>query len=177
MVITGLAQWNAFWLMKFTGFWSVRYTNIIHEWTGRIFAMTVFGILIGYGIVLRTIAQKIQARKGFSSIGVKTAGMLSIIIGFLISSGYSPDAEASFTAQKAHITTALDSPSRGSLVTSPVPGVSAYIFPSAESCKACHPREYQEWKKSYHSQSIHTATFRAMYTINDYETEGKRPEY
>lgn len=177
MVITGIAQWKAFWLMESVGLWAVRYTDIIHEWTGRILAMAVYGILIGYGVVLRTVAQKTQPRKKHSQTALKTMAAITIILGLLILSGCSSNTETSIPAQNVHLSIPPESPSRGSTVTSPVPGVTANIFPSAKNCKGCHPREYKEWKKSYHSRSIHTPTFKAMYTIFNYATKGKRPEY
>jgi Cytochrome c554 and c-prime len=65
----------------------------------------------------------------------------------------------------------------GSSIAPALPGTGGHGLPSAETCKGCHEREYGEWKESYHSQSVSADTFRAMYTIFDFGTEGKRPEY
>ncbi len=176
MIGTGIAQWKSFYLMESVGLWAVRYTDIIHEWMGRILAMTVYGILIGYGVVLSKGAQVLQGRKGSLGTAVKTM-TIAVLLGLPILVGCSPDSGTPGPAQKVRLQTPPDSPTRGSTVREPVPGVSADPFPSAENCKGCHPREYRQWKKSYHSRSIHTPTFRAMYTIFNYSTEGKMPEY
>ena len=59
MALTGIIQWKAFWFMKFAGFWSVRYAEIIHLWTGRILVMIVYAMIIGYGFILRPIARRV----------------------------------------------------------------------------------------------------------------------
>ncbi|RMD93761.1 MAG: hypothetical protein D6813_03515 [Calditrichaeota bacterium] len=48
---------------------------------------------------------------------------------------------------------------------------------SAKSCKPCHQEIYDQWKNSFHAQSIRTPTFRAMLTIFKYNTRGKHIEF
>jgi formate-dependent nitrite reductase cytochrome c552 subunit len=48
---------------------------------------------------------------------------------------------------------------------------------SAESCRPCHTEIYDQWKSSFHAQSIHTPTFRAMLTIFKYNTQGEHIEF
>lgn len=48
-------------------------------------------------------------------------------------------------------------------------------WPSAESCRRCHSREYDEWSQSFHRISSSGPTFQAMYRIYTYNTGGKDP--
>ena len=48
---------------------------------------------------------------------------------------------------------------------------------SAENCKPCHQEIYDQWNSSFHAQSIHTPTFRAMLTIFKYNTQGKHIDF
>ncbi len=52
----------------------------------------------------------------------------------------------------------------------------ARAFPSSSACAGCHPRQFREWKDSFHARSL-GPTFRAMFTVYTYNTGGKSPEY
>lgn len=48
-------------------------------------------------------------------------------------------------------------------------------FPPAETCKACHKREYDEWKSSFHALSSSGPTFKGMFRISMYNRNWDNP--
>lgn len=170
MAASGLAQWNAFRLMKSVGFGAVRYTNIVHEWLGRALAIGFYGIVLGYGVGLRTFGRIIMKRQARATAAA--AAVLALIVMMSASA-----CNSGHQAEDIGPLDVTDIPRHGSRVAPPMPGVTARVFPSAETCRGCHEREYNEWKKSYHSKSISGKTFHAMYTIFNFGSKGKRPEY
>ena len=174
MVLTGLAQWQAFELMERIGFGLVRYTDLVHEWNGRLLAIATYGILVGYGIGLRAIASFLERRRARAA-GAPAAALLVVLLVLWAGCSRSPDEPARGGGRPAMPT--ASSTAVSSTIAPLAPGVPGRTFPSAETCKGCHEREYKEWKESFHSQSVNPTTFRAMYTIFNFGTEGKRPEY
>ncbi len=55
------------------------------------------------------------------------------------------------------------------------PSLGGVRLPSPQTCRQCHPREYREWRESYHAKALSTPTFRAMFTIHNLE-EPDRPD-
>jgi|GEM_PF-2809821 len=170
MLISGLLQWKAFALMTTVGFSAVHLSDVVHEWTGRALALGFYGGVVGVGIGLSALGWVLR-RRSSAAHAAATGVVLALVLA---------GCGRGSTAEDADGTTAIDLtdlPRHGSTIEEPMPGVTPRLFPSAETCKGCHRREYDEWKKSFHSQSVNPKTFRAMYTIFDFGTKGKSPEY
>ncbi len=172
MILTGIAQWNAFWLMSTSGFGVVRYTDLVHEWVGRALAIGVYGGVLGVGLGLGVVG-RMWGRGRAAGMATKPAATALVLLLAAIPA-CSSGAPSPAPGGKIDLT---DLPRHGSSVAPVLPGTSPRVFPSAETCRTCHPREYAEWKRSYHSGSVSLPTFRAMYTIFDFGTQGKNPEY
>lgn len=174
MAVTGIVQWQAFSIMEFLGFGVVRYSDLVHEWDGRLLAMVTYGILLGYGVGLRAFL-KLWRQRYAPSAAIWV--VLPLTAAFVTLSACSRTDPEEISIPRASARPTAELPAMGSSLSPLGPGVSGQVFPSAETCKECHEREHREWKESFHSQSVNLKTFRAMYTIFNFGTEGKRPEY
>jgi Cytochrome c554 and c-prime len=174
MLVSGVVQWRAFAIMGHSGFGPIRAADAIHESAGRATAILTYGILFGYGIMLRGVLRIANRRSG----GMGASMAVLVAMGIVLSlSACGPDSRHEAKDVAMHVTPTADQPALGSVVAPLAVGTVGNVFPSAETCRGCHSREYDEWTESYHSKSVSGETFRAMYTIFDFGTQGQKPEY